>query len=67
MTPKTALKMAIDALQKEARKQHGIGYPFLQGEVKETGTSYQRAAEKYIKLNQAIEVLDAMSRQKKLL
>lgn len=67
MKPRTALKLAIAALQKEARKQHGIGHPYRMGQITEQGTEYHRAAERYIELNKAIEILDAMVRQKRLL
>ena len=66
MRDSTAFKLAVKALQKEARKEHARGFPYLCGQVKEEGTEYHRAAEKYLKLNEAITILDSMSRQKKM-
>lgn len=64
MTRNKAIQMAIKELQKKARIEHGIAYPYLIEQIKDKNTQAYEYSIKYTETNKAIEILDAMRRQK---
>ena len=66
MKRNTALKLAIAALQKEHRYWHGIGYPYLSGQITERDSTYHKAAMECVDINKAIELLDGLRRQREM-
>ena len=66
MNRKQALALAIDALQKEHRYHYSIGRPFLIGQITQKGTSYHKHALEAERIKKAIELLNAMRRQKEM-